>query len=126
MDAVNRRLGISIVDQPSVGNPLEFCSSSRNKNFSCVLYLRGIGLDFWIARSFSFFFFFEDSFGNYVFISVLNLKIANCNCNFEERFDRTFGTLLARSEMGFFFEIGRISARLCEIAGIDGSEKVSV
>lgn len=123
MDAVNRRLGISIVDQPSVGNPLEFCSSSRNKNFSCVLYLRGIGLDFWIARSFSF---FEDSFGNYVFIFVLNLKIVNCNCNFEERFDRTFGTLLARSEMGFFFEIGRISARLCEIAGIDGSEKVSV
>lgn len=30
-------------------------------------------------------------------------------------------------EMGLFFERerGRISARLCEIAGIDGSEKVS-
>lgn len=64
MDAVNRRLGISIVDQPSVGNPLEFCSSGRNKNSSCVLYLFYAGD--WI-RFFGFgeifFFFFEDSFG---------------------------------------------------------------
>lgn len=75
---------------------------------------------------FFFFLFFRRFFWKLCFIFVLNLKIANCNCNFEERFDRTFGSLLARSEMGFFFEIGRISARLCEIAGIDGSKKVSV
>lgn len=78
MDAVNRRLGISIVDQPSVGNPLEFCSSGRNKNSSCVLYLFYAGD--WI-RFFGFgeifFFFFRRFFWQIIhFLFYIRLKIA--------------------------------------------------
>ena len=83
MDAVNRRLGISIVDQPSVGNPLEFCSSSRNKNSSCVLYLFYAGD--WI-RFFGFgeifFFFSKILLANFTFLFLYSIEnCGGCNCN---------------------------------------------